>query len=168
MSISQTLLDFTFSVSLPSALRMQATVGQMPGGPREGGWGQGLRGRKKPGAVEVGDQGEGRRRRRGVRAWVCDITGTGMGTSVCLHSDELVSAWPLESAWRSPMTHPLLHLQDEAPSQSQPSPTAPLALAPRGGDAVAGCCLPSPGPPPLIYTAALRRPGDPGDNSQAA
>lgn len=32
--------------------------------------------------------------------------GTGMGTSVCLHLDELVSERPLERAWRSPMTQP--------------------------------------------------------------
>lgn len=70
-------------------------------------------------------------------------TGTGMGTSVCLHSDELVSEWPLESAWRSPMTHALLYLQDEAPSQPQPVPTAPLAFAPVGA-AVSGCSLPLP------------------------
>lgn len=84
-------------------------------------------------------------------------TGTGMGTSVCLHLDELVSEQPLESAWRSPMTPPLLHLQDETPSQRQPVPTAPLALVP-GGDAVAGCSLPLPGPPAPIYPATLRRP----------
>lgn len=32
--------------------------------------------------------------------------GTGMGTSVCLHLDELVSERPLERAWRSLMAQP--------------------------------------------------------------
>lgn len=51
----------------------------------------GLRWRKEPGALEVGDQGAGRRWRQArCLHGLVTATGTGMGTSVCLHSDELV------------------------------------------------------------------------------
>lgn len=79
-----------------------------------------------------------------------------MGTSVCLHSDELVSERPLERAWQSPMTHSLLYLQDDtlvpalAHAHSLP-PTSSFGV----GGAVAGCSL-SPAPPP-IHIAILRR-----------
>lgn len=63
-------------------------------------------------ALEVGDPGEGRRRGECVCGCAMAIR-TGMGTSVCLHSDELVSERPLERAWQSPMTHSLLYLQDD-------------------------------------------------------
>lgn len=85
-------------------------------------------------ALEVGDPGEGRRGRECVRGCVTAI-GTGMGTSVCLHSDELVSERPLERAWQSPMTHSLLHLQDDTLGPS----SSPCPLPPTSGSS-GGCC----------------------------
>lgn len=57
-----------------------------------------------------------------------------MGTSVCLHSDELVSKRPLERAWHSPMTHSLLFLQDDTQCQPQPVSTVRWLWLQRG------CC----------------------------
>lgn len=71
--------------------------------------------------------------------------GTRMGTSVCLHSDELVSELPLERAWLSSMTHSLLYLQDYTLHPAPACAHRPLALAPEVG-AVAGCSLPLPAP----------------------
>lgn len=76
---------------------------------------------------------------------------TGMGTSVCLHSDELVSERPLERAWQSPMTHSLLYLQDDTLGPgSGPCPlTAPYLQLRRGR-----CCcwlLSLSSPPPHSY-----------------
>lgn len=70
-----------------------------------------------------------------VGTWACGrprvtTTGTGMGTSDCLHLDELVSEWPLERAWLSPMTQPAFICRMEL-SQPELMPTAPLA--PEGG-----------------------------------
>lgn len=59
--------------------------------------------------------------------WVCDSHRDGVGTSGCLHSDELVSELPPERAWLSPMTHCFLYLQDHTLC---PSPS--LCLLPPG------------------------------------
>lgn len=76
--------------------------------------------------------------------------GTRMGTSVCLHSDELVSELPLERAWLSPMTHSLLYLQDHTLPPAQPVATA-LALAPEVGLWLAALFLASPLHLPSCY-----------------
>lgn len=90
-----------------------------------------------------------------------------MGTSVCLHSDELVSERPLERAWRSPMTHSLLRLRDETPSQPWPGLWCVLLSWPWlqwGTLPLAALSPHQRTPSPFIPQVS----GDPGQNSQAA
>lgn len=85
-----------------------------------------------------------------------------MGTSVCLHSDELVSKRPLERAWHSPMTHSLLFLQDDTQCQPQPVPTVRWLWLQRG------CCwLLSPSPDSLFILQVSGDFSDPGKSNQA-
>lgn len=86
-----------------------------------------------------------------------------MGTSVCLHSDELVSERPLERAWRSPMTHFLL----VCGMKPHPSPGLCVLLSwpwlQWGTLPLAALSPHQRTPSPFI----LQLSGDPGQNSQA-
>lgn len=90
-----------------------------------------------------------------VGAWACGrprvtTTGTGMGTSDCLHSNELVSERPLERAWLSPMTQPAFICRMVL-SQSQLMPTVPLAPAGEGEGSGAVASVVSPLQAPHSY-----------------
>ena len=157
-----TLLSVGGSLDSPSPYLLRAACGQQWGGWQGGQLRVGrdrdrqaeLRWRKEPGAPEVGDQGEGRRwgRARCLRGLVM-ATGTGVGTSVCLHSDELVSEQPLERPWRSPMTQPAFSCRMKlclSPSSCPPL----LWLRLQQGTLL---LVPSPLARAPVHTAPLRR-----------
>lgn len=128
---------------------MQPAVEEVPGGLRDR-----LSAEMEEGAGHwrwvIKERGEG-----GGGECVCGCVtaiGTRMGTSVCLHSDELVSELPLERAWLSPMTHSLLYLQDYTFHPAPACAHCPWLWLQRWGLLLAALFLASPPSPPVHLT----------------
>ena len=167
-------------ISLPSLLCMRLQDGGWwvgARGPPEGGQGQAVRAarRKEPGALEEGDQGEGRRWGQGewahgpVDAHVWQPRGRAWGrVTVCIWM-----SWFLSGLLREPGSHPWLSLPSSA-GWNCPSPSScpPLLWLQRVGvgKVLSPVCSPLSRRP--IHTATLRRlrspwKGQPGCRSPA-